>query len=388
MTLKLKGSTDGSVSLQAPADTVPTGTDKTLILPDGIGSAGQVLRNSSTPGTLEFGTISSDKIEEGNTSVEVVDTGSDGHITFDTEGSERARVDSSGKLLVGTASGRTVADVNGQFQIEGTNFQSSSMNLICNGNTPHLSFARSGGSSIGDNSLVSENNTLGWIQFAGADGTDMQSSAGYILCEVDGTPGSNDMPGRLKFGTTKDGGTAPTERVRIKHDGDTAFFTDSSGNFTVRSAATGTGGSPFRMLSGASSVEDGIEKMVIRTDGDLENVNNSYGTLSDVALKENIVDANSQWSDIKQLQIRNFNFKEETGLPTHTQIGLVAQEVETVSPGLVKTRDRIINETTKETASTKSVNASVLYMKAVKALQEAMARIETLEAKVAALEAS
>jgi hypothetical protein len=38
--------------------------------------------------------------------------------------------------------------------------------------------------------------------------------------------------------------------------------------------------------------------------------------------------------------------------------------------------------------TTKSVNYSVLYMKAVKALQEAMERIETLEAKVAALEAS
>lgn len=57
MTLKLRGSTDGSVSLQAPADTVPTGTDKTLILPTGVGTAGQYLKNSATPGTLEFGTL-------------------------------------------------------------------------------------------------------------------------------------------------------------------------------------------------------------------------------------------------------------------------------------------------------------------------------------------
>lgn len=55
MSIKLKGSTDGSVTLQAPADTSPTGTDKTLILPTGVGSAGQVLKNGSTPGTLEFG---------------------------------------------------------------------------------------------------------------------------------------------------------------------------------------------------------------------------------------------------------------------------------------------------------------------------------------------
>jgi hypothetical protein len=48
--------------------------------------------------------------------------------------------------------------------------------------------------------------------------------------------------------------------------------------------------------------------------------------------KENIVDANSQWDDLKALQVRNYNFKEGQ---THTQIGLVAQEVELVSPGLV-----------------------------------------------------
>ena len=54
MSIKLKGSTDGSVTLQAPADTSPTGTDKTLILPTGVGSANQYLRNGSTAGTLEF----------------------------------------------------------------------------------------------------------------------------------------------------------------------------------------------------------------------------------------------------------------------------------------------------------------------------------------------
>ena len=57
MSIKLKGSTDGSVTLQAPADTSPSGTDKTLILPTDIGSANQFLQNGSTAGTLEFGPI-------------------------------------------------------------------------------------------------------------------------------------------------------------------------------------------------------------------------------------------------------------------------------------------------------------------------------------------
>jgi len=112
-------------------------------------------------------------------------------------------------------------------------------------------------------------------------------------------------------------------------------------------------------------------------DGDLENTHGRYGSLSDQTLKENIVDANSQWNDIKNIKIRNFNFKESTGYATHKQIGVIAQELETVCPNLVDENDKGI----------KAVASSVLYMKAVKALQEAQARIETLETKVAALEA-
>jgi hypothetical protein len=117
--------------------------------------------------------------------------------------------------------------------------------------------------------------------------------------------------------------------------------------------------------------------VIVYGNGNIVNTNNSYGSLSDIKLKENIVDANSQWDDLKALQVRNYNFKEGQ---THTQIGLVAQEVELVSPGLVtESPDRDEDGNDLGTV-TKSVNYSVLYMKAVKALQEAMTRIETLEA--------
>ena len=127
----------------------------------------------------------------------------------------------------------------------------------------------------------------------------------------------------------------------------------------------------------------GTRSFVVWSNGNVQNANNSYGSLSDIKLKENIVNATSQWSDIKALQVRKYNFKEGQ---THTQIGLVAQEAELVSPGLVyETPDRDSDGNDLGTV-TKGVNYSVLYMKAVKALQEAMERIESLEAKVAALE--
>ena len=126
---------------------------------------------------------------------------------------------------------------------------------------------------------------------------------------------------------------------------------------------------------------DGTSSLLIYTNGNVQNTNNSYGAISDVKLKENIVDASSQWDDIKALQVRKYNLKEGQ---THTQIGLVAQEVELISPGLVsESPDRDADGNDLGTV-TKSVNYSVLYMKAVKALQEAMERIETLEARLTA----
>jgi len=124
-------------------------------------------------------------------------------------------------------------------------------------------------------------------------------------------------------------------------------------------------------------------RLEVGDDGDVRNVNGTYTTISDISLKENIVDANSQWDDFKNLKFRSFNFKESTGFSTHKQIGLVAQEAETVCPNLVKTGKPDAN--TKETH--KFVKTSILYMKGMKALQEAIAKIEVLETKVAALEA-
>ena len=131
---------------------------------------------------------------------------------------------------------------------------------------------------------------------------------------------------------------------------------------------------------------------IVYGNGNVANANNSYGSTSDVKLKENIVDANSQWDDIKGLRVRNFNFKADSGYSTHKQIGLIAQEAETVSAGLIEdVKDVTEDENGQKTETgtvTKELKYSVLYMKAIKALQEAQTRIETLESKVAALEGS
>ena len=129
----------------------------------------------------------------------------------------------------------------------------------------------------------------------------------------------------------------------------------------------------------------GNQRVVIASDGDITNSTGSYGTISDENLKENISDASSQWDDIKALQVRKYSMKEDN-LDSANKIGVIAQELEKSGMNGLVTETKWSDPddiTKKETV--KSVKYSILYMKAIKALQEAMARIETLEAEVKAL---
>ena len=130
------------------------------------------------------------------------------------------------------------------------------------------------------------------------------------------------------------GTTTPNERLHV------AGNIETTGNIFNASPAIGTSG--FNLRNGPShqlgrdtadgndvlEVFGGSGEARVKGDGDLQNTNNSYGAISDSKLKENIVDANSQWDDIKDVRVRNYNFKSSTGYGTHTQIGVIAQEIE------------------------------------------------------------
>jgi hypothetical protein len=280
-------------------------------------------------------------------------------------GTERARIDSSGRLLVGTSSSSSEAKLLVQ---GGSTGSGAALHLQRNVTT------------------ASEGSTIGYLRFANS----ADNAGATIIAEGDGTwTAGTSHPTRLVFSTTADGASSPTERMRITQSGEHAMFSNS-GTFTVNAynaSAADTINVFFQGRHSATGVFSGTQSFVVYTNGNVQNTNGSYGTISDEKLKENIVDANSQWADLKAIKIRNWNFKEETGHGTHRQIGPIAQELEQICPGLVfETPDRDENGNETEEV-TKGVNQSVLYMKAVKALQEAMERIETLEAKVAALEA-
>jgi len=377
------------IALQAPAT---ISSNVTLTLPSADGSNGQVLTTNGS-GTLSFTTpaATSDKITEGNTEAEVVDTGSDGHFKVTTEGTERFRCDSSGRLLVGTSTSN--ADYNSNLQIASNSASFLASQYSSNASGPIAYFYKSRSTTIGTGTIVQNGDELGSIYFGGSDGVTTRQGA-LIQAAVDATPGSGDFPARLIFSVTRDSTSSPIERMTLKNNGRLGVLSDTTGdNWTLGLNSVHLANTSNYLIlgnAGAAYTTDnntGTNVFRVYTNGNVQNTNNSYGSISDIKLKENVVDANSQWNDLKALQVRNYNFKEETGQQTHTQIGLIAQEVELVSPGLVSESPDRDAEGNDLGTVTKSVNYSVLYMKAVKALQEAMERIEQLEAKVAALEA-
>jgi hypothetical protein len=268
--------------------------------------------------------------------------GGSGYLALGTVGSERARIDASGRLLIGTSTARanlfnsTIAPA---IQLEGAGIVPAQrfLSVINNYATAGdgggvIVLGRSKGGTVGSNTVVAADDQLGRFDFQGNDGTDFVPGA-TIQGFVDGTPGANDMPGRLVFSTTADGASTPTGRMRISSEGRTDAF-GTSETLRVRTAATTAAASiAIRLQAGATSITaGGTTEFQVTSNGNVANTTNSYGAISDIKLKENIVDANSQWNDLKALQVRNYNFKEGQ---THTQIGLVAQEAELVSPGLV-----------------------------------------------------
>jgi hypothetical protein len=227
------------VAFQSPA-TVASNVTWTLPATDGTSNQALVTNGS---GTLSWATAGGGaSISAGDSKVEVTDTGSNGTIVLNTENAERMRIDSSGRMLVGTTTARGVAAAGSAvFEIEAVNAIAASLvnNNNSSGSSALLMFGKSRGGAVGGTTVVQNGDELGEIRFAGADGTNLQSFAASIRVEVDGTPGSGDMPGRLIFSTTADGAGSSTERARFTSGGEACFGTTAT---ILRTQSGGSGG--------------------------------------------------------------------------------------------------------------------------------------------------
>ena len=404
---------------------------------------------------------------------------------------ERLRIDSSGRLLIGSSSSRSnVPGSDVGFQIEGASGGPTNKRFTQHifgsgdGSGPYLGLGKHRGTSVGGNTIVVNGDELGGIYFQGADGTNFKQGA-YILGAVDGTPGTNDMPGRLIFATTADGAASPTERLRITSVGDlnlgaTGVYDDITGHggglligpgtgsdagIMLRTSSSGTGRIYFGdnsgddngrkdgfitynqtdrdMIFGAEQSErlriSSTETLVTGTTNSLRvthtggsclilernskqfTFNANYGAAdtfstfnvgsgmgykfycnstpyitisssgvlsgdlndtSDEKKKKNITSIpDGAIANIKQLRPVTFNWKDPEN--SDKKSGFIAQEVKPIIPNLV------VGEEYDETENTAgySIRTPGVVAHLTKALQEALVKIETLETKVAALEA-
>jgi hypothetical protein len=279
-------------------------------------------------------------------------------LRLSTGGGERLRIDSSGRVGIGTASPAHLLDVAATTPVARIN--------ATGGGTPSLSLFSAG--------------VYEWLLQGGTALKFVQDTTERLRINSSGS---------LLVGATS---AQSSERLLAQNDSATnpSFIAYSpSATFTGYVARLfadrNTSNSTYNFLSCVRVASAG-DVFIIRDSGNAVNTNNSYGAISDIKLKENIENASSQWNDIKSLQVRKFSFKNDE--EHKRMLGLVAQEVELISPNLVETVIDRDKDGSDLGTTTKEVKYSVLYMKAVKALQEAMGRIETLEAKVTALEAA
>jgi hypothetical protein len=116
-----------------------------------------------------------------------------------------------------------------------------------------------------------------------------------------------------------------------------------------------------------------LANISIYGNGNIENANNSYGGISDIKVKENIVDATPKLNDLLQVRVVNYNLKQS---PDNKQLGVIAQEIEQIFPNIVdESPDRDEDGNVLET-TTKSVKYSVFVPMLIKALQEFKAEFD------------
>lgn len=250
--------------------------------------------------------------------------------------------------------------------------------LEISGTAPIIRLTDTGASN--NYSEINADYTSGSLQIS-AD-TANASSNSRIMFAVDNTERMRiDSSGNVGVGTTPSGARLDinTSANEIGTDILCESASQTSDVFRISASRNTTDNTYFLMRASCEGVADRFQ---IRDSGNVKNANNSYGAISDERMKENIVDANSQWDDIKALQLRNYNMIGEDV----TQIGVIAQELEAAGMnGLVEEGDFFHATANPDGETRKSVKYSVLYMKAIGALQEAIAKIETLEASNADL---
>ena len=287
---------------------------------------------------------------------------------FKVDGTERARIDDSGRLLVGTSSSSAVCTQ--VLQGNSTDSASGARLVLARGTTS-----------------ISDGTNLGDLTFSDSGHVDAAS----VKAQRDGgtwTSGSS-QPSRLVFSTTADGASSPTERMRITSEG-YVFVDSSSSPLQSQINTTGTG---LKVVSTTSTADTKIECFSTVTatrygivfsnpNGIVGSISTNgsataFNTSSDYRLKENVIPLTGAIDRVNQLQAHRFNFIAD---PDKTVDGFIAHEAQAVVPECVTGTKDEVDENGDPVYQ--GIDQSKLVPLLTAALQEALAKIEVLEQRL------
>jgi hypothetical protein len=309
------------------------------VLPNGTSTVANInLFSGTDPANASIGQLVNTGAEVRLGAV-ITGTGTYLPMTFSTGGSERVRIDTSGNVGIGTSS----PDGKLHVTADGANLDIQTSN----------------------------NSNFSKIRFKGAGGS--------VGGQVSGLGGG---AGLAFYSTT-------TERMRIDSSGTSNFFANNPIFAATSAGANSTSANAIFIgyHSATSTTALGTSSIVITSNGNIFNANDSYGSLSDAKLKENVTDATPKLDKLNQVRVVNYNLKGELGHGTHKQIGVIAQELEQIFPGMVEDSPDRDAEGNDLGTTTKAVKYSVFVPMLIKAMQEMKAIIDSQAERIAALEA-
>jgi len=349
----------------------------------------RTLKNSS--GFLQVGTTSND------------------YLAFLTNNGEKARIDTSGRLLVGTSS----VSYGTRAVFQGHSGSATSQGIV------HLQKGSANPSGV---------DQLGELKFSDSNG----SIGAEIAAYNESAWATNDYPTRLVFSTCSDGASSPTERMRLTSGGLFKVQTQGASYESATAGVNELSGSVndtlllLRNTSGTiNSSRGGIDilysaanpnsttasflqcnsagptlRAEIRSNGGLANYSANNANLSDRNAKKDIGPAADTWNCIKEWEIVNYRYKDQPD-DADLNLGVIAQQVAESCPEVITVfseakdaKPAVLDDDGNEVEPAQEAQPRKLGVKeqqmmwmAIKALQEAQVRIETLEAEVAALKA-
>jgi hypothetical protein len=352
--LVVSGDTSGAITIAAPA---VAGTN-TLTLPASTGTL--VVTGGAQTVQFAAGTVSAPSITfTGDTNTGIFSPAAD-TIAFTEGGAESMRIDSSGNLLVGGTSTAPFSGTSGLGVTRATN------------PAIYISQTQStGGYTAKDYvNYIAADGALAWYDTTALSERMRITSGGYLKVSNNGT---------------YDDATGTYHEFNQNANGNTFVIKNSNASFTgtvfnIQATRNTTNGSYNYIVGSCPGV---ATRFVVADSGNVTNTNNSYGAISDVKLKENIVDATPKLEDLCKVKVRRYNLKSD---PEHKQIGVVAQELEEVFAGLVETIADKDAENNDLGTTTKQVKYSVFVPMLIKAIQELNAKVEAQAVRIAELE--